>query len=238
MNSNDYHNTITKLRQVVNTVKIFTDVDECIDFITDMKEEKISMIISSALDQIVIPITHDIPQINTIYIFCGNEIRHEQWFKVKVFFVDITPICDALKQVTQDCDKNLMSISFVAPNDEATNQNLDQLDQSFMYSQIPKEILLTIDFEQQHMNEFLSYYREQCGDNTAELKNFDKFEKEYDQHQPTWWYTYSCFLYSMLNRALRTMEVGSIIRMAFFVRDLHNHIKVVKVCLNQTLINC
>jgi len=86
VNSNDYHNTITKLRQVVNTVKTFTDVDECIDFITDIKEEKILMIVSSALDQIVIPITHDIPQINTIYIFCGNEIRHEQWFKVKGFF--------------------------------------------------------------------------------------------------------------------------------------------------------
>src|SRR5271163_429438 len=49
-------------------------------------------------------------------------------------------------------------------------------------------------------------------------------EKDYRDHQPIWWYTYPCFLYSMLNRALRTMEADLIVNMGFFVRDLHNHI--------------
>ena len=93
-----------------------------------------------------------------------------------------------------------------------------------MYTQILKEILLTIDFEQEHINEFLTYCREQFAGNTIELKNVDKIEKEYHHHQPIWWYTYHCFLYSMLNRALRTMEVDIIIKMGFFVRDLHQHI--------------
>jgi tetratricopeptide (TPR) repeat protein len=93
-----------------------------------------------------------------------------------------------------------------------------------MYTQILKEILLTIDFEQVHINEFLTYCREQYHDNNAELKNVDKIEKEYRRHQPIWWYTYECFLYSMLNRALRMMEVDLIIKMGFFLRDLYNHI--------------
>ena len=93
-----------------------------------------------------------------------------------------------------------------------------------MYTQILKEILLTIDFEQSHINEFLTYCREQFVGNTAELKNVEKIRKEYRNHQPIWWYTYECFLYSMLNRALRLMEVDLIIKMGFFVRDLHNHI--------------
>src|SRR5262249_30549541 len=38
------------------------------------------------------------------------------------------------------------------------------------------------------------------------------------------WYTCPWFLCSMLNRALRTMEVVLIINMGFFVRDLHQHI--------------
>src|SRR5262249_20260154 len=49
-------------------------------------------------------------------------------------------------------------------------------------------------------------------------------QKEYRHHQPIWWYTYECFLYSMLNKALRTMEVDLIVKMGFFVRDLQNHI--------------
>ena len=39
--------------------------------------------------------------------------------------------------------------------------------QSFMYTQILKEILLTIDFEQEHINEFLTYCREQFVGNTS-----------------------------------------------------------------------
>jgi tetratricopeptide (TPR) repeat protein len=112
-------------------------------------------------------------------------------------------------------------MSFIAPDDATTNQNLDQLDQSFMYTQLLKEILLTIDFEQKHIDDFISYCREQFAKNTMELKNIDKFEREYYQHDPIWWYTYPCFLYSMLNRALRMMEVDLIITMGFFVRQLH-----------------
>ena len=228
-NNDDCRNSITKLRQVVNTVNTFTAVDECIDFITDIKDEKIFMIISGTFSQIIVPVIQDIPQVSSVYIFCENKAELEQWAqqwsKVKGVFTDITPICEALKQAAYDCDQNMVSISFVkSSNDEASNQNLDQLDQSFMYTQILKEILLTIDFEQKHINEFLTYCREQFAGNTIQLKNVDKFEQEYHHHQPIWWYTSQCFLYSMLNRALRMMEVDLIIKMGFFVRDLHQHI--------------
>ena len=110
INNEDCRNTITKLRQVMNTVNTFTDVDECIDFINDIKEEKIFMISSGAFGQTTVPIVHDNPQVNAIYIFCGNKTRHEQWAKqwskVKGVFTDITPICEALKQAAQDCDQN------------------------------------------------------------------------------------------------------------------------------------
>jgi tetratricopeptide (TPR) repeat protein len=219
-NDADCRNSITKLQQVVNTVNTFTDADECIDKITDHMAEKTFMIVSATFSEIIIPIAHDIPQVVSIYIFCGNEDRHEQWVKqwpkVKGVFTDITPICEALKQATQDCDQNLVSISFV--------KTTDGLDSSFMYTQILKEILLTIDFEPVHFKEFLMYCREQLAGNTAELKNVDKLGKDYRRHLSVWWYTYNCFLYSMLNRALRTMEVELIIKMGFFVRDLHEHL--------------
>ena len=49
VNNDDCRNSITKLRQVVNTVNTFTDVDECIDFITDIEEEKAFMIFSGCI---------------------------------------------------------------------------------------------------------------------------------------------------------------------------------------------
>jgi tetratricopeptide (TPR) repeat protein len=203
-------------------------MDECIDFINEIKEEKIFMISSGTLGKTTVPIVHDQPQISTIYIFCGDETRHEKWVqnwpKIKGVFTDITPICEALKQAAEECDQNMVSISLVKVTDEVTNQNLNELDPSFMYTQILKEILLLIDFEEGHIHKFLTYCREQFDGNITQLKNIDKLETEYHLYQPIWWYTYQCFLYPMLNRALRTMEVDLIVKMGFFIRDLHNHI--------------
>jgi tetratricopeptide (TPR) repeat protein len=228
INNDDCRNSITKLRQVVNTVNTFTDVDECIDFITDIKDGMTFMIISEAFSSIIVPVVEAISQVSFIYIICENKAQHEkllqQWSKLKGVYTDITPIYEALQQIAHDCDHNSVSISFVKPSDEVSKENLDQLDQSFMYTQILKEILLTIDFEQSHINEFLTYCREQFVGNSFQLKNVDKIEKEYRHDQAIWWYTYECFLYSMVNRALRTMEVDLIIKMGFFVRDLHKHI--------------
>ncbi|CAF3468988.1 unnamed protein product, partial [Rotaria sp. Silwood2] len=55
--------------------------------------------------------------------------------------------------------------------------------------------------------------------------NIDKFEREYHLQSPIWWYTAPTFIYSMVNRALRTQEVETLIKMGFFIRDLHLQIQ-------------
>ncbi len=128
------------------------------------------MISSSALGQTVVSFVHKKSQVSKIYIFCGNKARHEKWAKewpkVEGVYTDIIPICELLKQAIQDCDHNSVSISFIKANDGVSKENLDTLDSSFMYTQILKEILLTIDFEQNHINDFLTYCREQLTGNT------------------------------------------------------------------------
>jgi tetratricopeptide (TPR) repeat protein len=227
-NNEDCRNSITQLRQVVNIVNTFIDADECIDFITDIKEEMIFIIVSGAFSTTIVPIVQDMLQVSCVYILCKHKRRYEQWAlqwsKVKGVFTDISPIYEAVEHATQFCDQNMVSISFINSSDKPSSQNLDQLDQSFMYTQILKEILLTIDFEQKHIDEFLTYCREQFASNNTGLRNVAKLEEEYRLHKPIWWYTSGSFLYSMLNRALRVMEVDLIIKMGFFVRDLHNHI--------------
>jgi hypothetical protein len=108
---------------------------------------------------------------------------------------------------------------------DASNKTLDRLDPSFMYTQILKEIFLKIKFEQKHFQEYIDYSRKQFADNDLELSNIRKLEAEYRTQTPIWWYTYPCFLYPMLNRGLRLMDVDIIIRMGFFIGDLHRHIE-------------
>ncbi|CAF1267984.1 unnamed protein product [Adineta steineri] len=227
-NNTDCQNTISKLREVVNTVNTFTNMEECVTFITDSKAEKIFMILSSALGQITVPVVHDMVQVSTIYIFYGNKVRHEQWTKqwpkIKGIFADTQSICEALKRTVHKCDRNTISMSFVPINVDTTTKSLDQLDQSFMYTQILKEILLNIDFQREHFETFITYCREQFAGNSAQLRHVDTLENEYRRRTPIWWYTQQCFLFSMLNRALRVVDIDLIIKLGFFLSDLHQHI--------------
>ena len=227
--SADYRNTITQLRRAVNTVNQYTDSEQCIEFLQTIDNEKVCMVISGSLGQHVVPRVHDMSQVDSIFIFCGNKEYHEQWAKewpkIKGVFTEIGPICEALKKAAQQCEQNSMAISIMATSGDLSKKNLDQLEPSFMYTQILKEILLSIKFEQKHINEYIQYCRDALADNEDELKNVKKFERQYHDQTPIWWYAYPCFLYPMLNRALRLMDAEMIVNMGFFIGDLHRHIK-------------
>jgi tetratricopeptide (TPR) repeat protein len=225
----DCRNTITQLRRTVNDINRFTDAEECIQFLDDITDNKACMIISGSLGQHFVPRVHNMSQVDSIFIFCGNKKRHEQWTKewskIKGVFTEISPICEALKQAAQQCEQNAISISFMGTSADLSNKNLNQLDPTFMYTQILKEILLTIKFEQKHIQEFIDHCRAVFVENEHELKNVDKLQQKYRDKTPIWWYTYECFLYPMLNRALRLTDVDIIIKMGFFIGDLHRHIE-------------
>ena len=228
--NDDFRHTITHLKCAVNTIQTFTDVDQCIEFIENIINEKACLLISGSLGQEIVPRIHHMSQVDSIFIFCNNRTYHEQWIKewtkIKGVFTEIRPICDALKQTARQCEQNAISMSFVNTDDnDAFKKNLDQLDSSFMYTQILKEILLEIKFNDEHIKEFVRYCRDILADNETELKNIEKFEQDYHNETPIWWYSYECFLYPMLNRALRLMDVDLIIKLGFFTNDLHRHLK-------------
>jgi tetratricopeptide (TPR) repeat protein len=144
---------------------------------------------------------------------------------VKGVFTDISPICEALKQTAQECEQNSVPISLMTADDDVSKKKLDQLDSSFMYTQILKEILLTIKFGKKDRAEFVDYFREQFDENDPVLQKIIKFEEKYHDKTPIYWYTSESFLYPMLNRVLRTMDAGMIIKLGFFTKDLHRHIQ-------------
>ena len=228
-NSSDCQNTTTHLRGAVNSVNTFTDADECIRFLDDMGNEKTCMIISGALGQHIMPRVHDLSQIDSIFIICGNETFHDGWTKnwpkIKGVYTEIEPICDALKQAARQCEQNAVSISIMGPDDTLSNKSLNQPDPSFMYTQIMKEILLTIHFEQQHIDEFAQHCRRALDDNPNQLKYVDELVNTYREKTPIWWYTRECFLYPMLNRALRAIDAELIVKLGFFISDLHQQIQ-------------
>jgi len=180
-NNTYWYSTISKVHEIINNIYVFSESDQCIDFITDIEKEKVFIIISDTISKDIISIFQQIPQITSIYIYSKNNkktndqsIEHIQ--KIKGTFTDTMHICKLLKTATVQFEKNLASISFIKPNTIKSTQNLNKLDSSFMYTQIMKEILLTVQFTDEHIHEFTNYCCKQSIGNARQLENIDHFE--------------------------------------------------------------
>ena len=230
-NNADYRKTVKELKRMVNNINMFTGGEECIQFIQTISDDKICMIISDSLGQDIVQRVHHMPQINSIFIFCHSRTYVDEWTKnwskIKGIFAEIQSIREALKEVKARCENDAIPISFMSTVGDIKKKSLDEIDCSFMYTQIMKEIFLSTVFNNEHFKQYINFCREQFHDNTYELNNIKKFEQTYLDYTPIWWYTCECFLYPMLNRALRQMEVDVIIKMGFFISDLHRHVEQV-----------
>jgi tetratricopeptide (TPR) repeat protein len=225
----DCQNTLAQLRNIVNDVNICTEPEQCIQCLNDIDKEKAFIIVSGALGQHLVPNIHAMPQVDAIYIFCGNKSQHEEWTKkwdkVKGVYTEIKHICEALQLATKQCNEDSIAVSFMALGEGASNQNLNQLEASFMYTQIFKEILLEMKHEPQAIKDLASYCRKLYNTNVGQLTIIKEFERDYRPKSSIWWYTRECFTYQMLNRALRNLEGDTIINMGFFIHDLHRQIE-------------
>ncbi|CAF3341677.1 unnamed protein product, partial [Rotaria sp. Silwood2] len=166
-----YLNSIKQLRQTVNTIEIFRDTDECIDYISELHNEKAFLIISSTLCQTVVPLIHNMVQLYSIYVFCLKEEQYKEWTKdwskVKGIFTDITSICDSIHQWTRQCDEDSIVISAVS--------SLNQIEPSFMYTQLFKEIILEINFdEKKEINDLVEYARNNMGEYSKALSLYER----------------------------------------------------------------
>ncbi|CAF4820183.1 unnamed protein product, partial [Rotaria sp. Silwood2] len=231
----DTRNSITRLRQMVNTIKIFNDVDKCVDFLTDIEDEKVFMIISNTFGQQIVSLIGNVAQLHSIYVICSQSIEHQPWIddykNVKGIFNKMESICDVLRRNIRQYEINLISISIV-PTRSLTN--LDELDQSFMYSQILKEIILDIKPDKTAKKEFVDFCCTHYADNNTQSSKIRDFEQLYEHHSPIWWYTKEPFIYSIVNKALRTQEIDVIIKMGFFIQDLHRQIEQLHTEAHQT----
>ncbi|CAF4688745.1 unnamed protein product, partial [Rotaria sp. Silwood2] len=162
-------------------------------------------------------------QIYAIYIFCRKRSKYEQWAtkefpKVRGVFTEIDPICISVRQAARECDDDAVVIT-------------GEIEPSFMYTTLFKEIVLEIDFDEKKTVQDLADYartQEAYANNKGEQKIIHEFVESYRgniDNNPIQWYTAECFTYKMLNKALGKLDVSTLLKTGFFMRDLHQNIQ-------------
>ncbi|CAF2930213.1 unnamed protein product [Rotaria sp. Silwood2] len=213
--NNSFKNSFPQLRRIVASITTFTDVRECFDFLSEIKKQKAFMIVSGHLDQQIVRQIEETSQLDSVYVLSDNKTYDEEWAmevaKIKGIHTSIEPICKALRCDREQIDRSLVPIDF------------NRLDSLFMYTKLLKEALLQIeDDDQQSIKDLAQYCWEDDDIDPDEIKFMIE---EYGKHRPIWWYSKKTFLYSTLNYGLRQMDIDIIMKMGFFIRDLHNDIE-------------
>ncbi|CAF3462971.1 unnamed protein product [Rotaria socialis] len=135
----DFKNSVKHLQNIVVSITTFTDAEQCIDFVSDIQDEKVFMIVSGSLGRHLTSNIgiHTWSQLHSIYVLDDNPSTYEQWAqttaKIKGVYTQIGTIFEALKVDLGHCERSMISISY------------DGIDPLFMYTQLFKEALLEIE---------------------------------------------------------------------------------------------
>jgi tetratricopeptide (TPR) repeat protein len=225
ISNEDINNTINEVQHIISSYRIFTNIDECIDFVTDVKNEKIFMILPCSVDHQTISCIEDIVQLHLIYIVYHHQEKHKEWItdhkKIKEILIDIETIYDILQCDIQRLESSLTSISILSTS---SSHKLEELEPSFMYSQILKDIIINMEHDKNAIQKFVNLWF-QYHSNDINRLNALNFQKNYEPDSPILWYSKEEYLYSTLNKALRTQDTAVIIKIGFFIKDLHQQIK-------------
>lgn len=235
---------IRQLRHCRHATYTFDDVDVCIDFLTDLEENEVGyLVIAQPIDEELLFLFNTIYRIKFIYVIGHNtsiidehRIRHCQ--KVKLLDNTLEKVCSQMEKDIRQKDNDLVTFqTFTRPTD-VNKVVSNELNSSFMYSQLVKEMLIDpeLEYDQDYIDTFIDVCRAETKENTSQLLNITSFQTNYRNHSAAWWYTKESFLYSTVNRALRTQDVTTLFMMAFFIRDLHLQLRELQQanCPNQS----
>ncbi|CAF1096751.1 unnamed protein product [Rotaria sordida] len=223
---------INTLRSIVDYLKAFDCVNECITYINSITTEtKILFIVSGQLGESVIAQIYDLSKIISIYIFCFDKMKHETWsiqYKPKLHgvFNDKNELYSKLLSNVKLEIRNFLPISILNENaQQRCLRDLSKESVSFMWFQLLIKILINMEHADSAINEMINLCRKQYKNNEKVLNQIEEFSINYDKDHATEWYSKDIFLFRLLNRALRTENFDVIYKFRSFIADLHHHLE-------------
>lgn len=181
---------IKQLRSIVNFMKIFNDIDDCVAFINTISYEKIVLILSNSFADSILPRIGELQQIYTIYVLRENEddidLSSKQP-KIQGLFKNTNDICEQMRNDTSKISRDLI-IYLNASSNAIT------LEPAFTYFQLLSEIILDKNEIGHGLKELINFSRQEYDGNDEELKLIDEFEKTYQKNQAIYWFSRQCFI--------------------------------------------
>ncbi|UJR08359.1 hypothetical protein I4U23_012630 [Adineta vaga] len=182
---NDRIESIGKLREIVNHLEIFDNIDTFQQYIDQLsKNDRLILVLSDVKNIQIIRLIHHLRQISSIYLFCTDKFEKQQWIndfnKVKGIFHDLDELMTRIKK-DQEIQKQLeepleIRVFTVTDYEDGSTTSLNG---KFFYAQLLLEYILSIESNEQDRNELISLLKQEYSESPTELSKIDDFEKNY-----------------------------------------------------------
>ncbi len=222
-NSSDYILTQTMLLELNPAAQFYSNFDRCLDLIKSIKDEQIFLVVSGAFARRLLSRIHHQHTLVAIFIFCANRQHHEplmhEFNKIVEIFTDQDSLLESIREKMDIVEKQTLAFSLFDQKQKAL-KDLSKESASFIINQMLVYVLRLMSQDEQSKIEMLRMCRSYYQNNKNELKKIEEFKKSYSHEKAVEWYTDECFLYKLLNKALRTEDIELLYTFRFFIIDL------------------
>jgi hypothetical protein len=144
--------------------------------------------------------------------------------KIKGIFTELKPFYIQLLNDIKQIERDLIGFNMIERRN-VTSSGRNQQEISFMYAQLIKDSLLKLN--ENSVVDMVYYSIFQYRGNTTKIKLIDEFYKSYkDSSKAIYWYTRDSFVYKMLNKGLRMMDIDVMYACRVFIHHLHEQLTV------------
>lgn len=226
LNTDDLQNLVSVFKEVVNHIHTFNNPDLCVDYITDLRDKRVLLILFRDNLEQIFPLAELLPNVNSIYIFGSDEASISDSRKLKGAFPNVFPLLKALANDLYRSENGSLKFQILEGDNLTSASIQDKTNKQeglFMYSQLLKEIFLQMKHDDS-TEEMIRMLRTEYANNKTQLQFLDEFERDYESSQAIRWYTRDGPPYKVVNKALRTQNIDILYKMRTFLRHVHEQL--------------
>ncbi|CAF1663847.1 unnamed protein product, partial [Didymodactylos carnosus] len=126
---------------------------------------------------------------------------------------------ESIKVRVKRTSKQIIAFNLFDHKQKST-RNLTREPAAFLWFQILVDVLKQLPHNIQAKEQMLDVCKNYYRTNEIELQNIERFRSRYKPEDAISWYTEGCFVYKLLNKALRTEDVYLLYLFRFYIIDL------------------
>ncbi|CAF1353088.1 unnamed protein product [Adineta steineri] len=199
----------------------YTDPCLCINFLKVTKNEHILFIASDVLAQHIPQEIYHFPSIIRVFILYTNYKNRISWIEEskKPFerFFNQDSLLQSVFQTINCLEKQRIHFSFLS-GEQILARAKDSA--SFFWHRMLLYVLQQMPQDEKSKQEMIEQCQACYKFNEIQLKNIKDFQDNYNREKAIEWYTKDCFLYRLLNTALRTENIELLYLFRFYIIDL------------------